>query len=382
MPNTSRPSGVRTWLTINNQALAHNYNVFRQVIGPNVKLMAVVKSNAYGHDLFQFAKEQEKLGADWLGVDSVVEGLALRKEGLAIPILVLGYTLPENFAAALDQNLTLTISTTEGLAEVQKYPALRYHLKIDTGMHRQGFDLGGLEKIKFNPDQLTGIYTHFAAAKNPAFPQFTLKQLAQFKEAVKLVEKAGAQNLIKHAAATGGALLFPETHLDMVRIGIGLYGLWPAAEVAAALAQKISLQPVLSWQTIIGEVKNIPAGERVGYDLTEGPDPASGQKGRIAVCPIGYWHGYPRALSSIGPVIINGQRAKVLGRVSMDMIILDVSHLENVKVGDVVTLIGADRNPSTGSGQEITADDLADLAGTTSYEIVTRLNPLMKRIYV
>jgi alanine racemase len=127
------------------------------------------------------------------------------------------------------------------------------------------------------------LTTHFAAAKNPAFPQFTLKQLAQFKEAVKLVEKAGAQNLIKHAAATGGALLFPETHLDMVRIGIGLYGLWPAAEVAAALAQKISLQPVLSWQTIIGEVKNIPAGERVGYDLTEAPlgNPSTGS-GRVA----------------------------------------------------------------------------------------------------
>lgn len=374
--------GLRTWIEIDEQKVAHNYRAFRSLLSKQTKLMSVVKSNAYGHDIYQFAKLQEKLGADWLGVDSIVEGEALREAGIKIPILVLGYTLPEKFGEAEKYNLSLTISSFENLKLLKNFKKLKFHLKIDSGMHRQGFlpeqISRVLEILTAKSSKLTatqnfeGIYTHFAAAKNPAFPSETRKQLNLFLEVVEQVKQAG-YSPIRHAAATSGTIVFPEAHLDLVRIGIGAYGLYPSREVQAGFAEKLNLQPALSWKSIVGEVKNIPAGEGIGYDFTE----KLAQAGKIAIIPIGYWHGYSRALSSIGHVLINQKKAKVLGRVSMDMLIVDVSNPsadgEKVKVGDTVTLIGENG---------ASADDLALLSGTVNYEIVTRLNPLIKRIYV
>ena len=375
-PKNKETSGLRTWLEIDTKKVARNYRLFRSLLGPKTALMAVVKSNAYGHDIFQFSKLMAELGADWLGVDSIVEGEALRKTGIKIPILALGHTLPEKFSEAAKRKISLTISTLAGIKELKKY-RVKFHLKIDTGMHRQGFlpeevpqVLKILKQNKIAPENFEGVYTHFAAAKNPAFPSDTLKKLALFNGAVKQVKQACFAPLA-HAAATSGAILFPDARLDMARIGIGLYGLWPSRETAAGFAKKLDLRPVLSWKTIISEIKNLPTGSRIGYNFTE----ALARPGRIAVCPIGYWHGYPRALSAVGSALVRGQRAKVLGRVSMDMIIIDVSKIKNVAVGDTATLLGQ-------SGKaEITADELADLSGTTNYEAVTRLNPLIRRIY-
>jgi alanine racemase len=409
---------LRTWIEVNKKAIEKNYRVFRDLIKGDCKLMAVVKSNAYGHYLIDFAKEMQKLGADWLGVDSIVEGVTLRKEGITIPILVLGYTLPENFEIAQKNNISLTISSFESLENLTDYLAshpretlgaslrvslgfnsIKIHLKIDTGMHRQGFFASDMPKVieilktKFSsrshlrassrnlPDGkagdlfpnliLEGIYTHFAAAKNPAFPKDTLNQITEFKKAVEVVGKAGFKPL-RHASATSGAILFPEAHFDMVRIGIGMYGLWPSKEVKMASEGRFKLNPALSWKTIIGEIKELKAGERLGYDFTE----RLAKDSRVAILPIGYWHGYPRALSSTGYVIIDGQpttgRARILGRVTMDMITVDITDIENVKMGDEISLIN----------ENVTADDLADLSDTCNYEIVTRLNPLMKRIYI
>lgn len=375
MKRDENTDGLRTWIEIDEQKVAHNYHAFRDLLNEKTKLMAVVKSNAYGHDLYQFAKLQEKLGADWLGVDSIVEGEALRESGIKIPILILGYTLPEKFNEAEKYNLSLTISTFENLKLLANFSKLKFHLKIDSGMHRQGFlpaqiteVLEILKQNKIKSENLEGIYTHFAAAKNPAFPAETRAQLNLFLDVVAKVQKVGFSP-IRHAAATSGTIVFPESHLDLVRIGIGAYGLYPSREVQAGFAEKLNLQPVLSWKSVVGEVKNILAGEGVGYDFTEKLEKA----GKIAIIPIGYWHGYSRSLSSIGHVLINNQKAKVLGRVSMDMIIVDVSKIENVKVGDMVTLIGEGG---------ASADDLALLSSTVNYEIVTKLNPLIKRIYV
>ncbi len=336
--------------------------------------MAIAKSNAYGHDIYQFAKLQEELGADWLGVDSIVEGEALRETGIKIPVLVLGYTLPEKFAEAEKHNLSLTISNFENLGLLKKYPNLKFHIKIDSGMHRQGFlpeqvaqVLDRLQRDKIKTENLEGIYTHFAAAKNPAFPSETLAQLDIFLKAAETMKQAG-YSPIRHAAATSGTIVFPQSQLDLVRIGIGMYGLYPSREVQAGFAEKLNLEPALTWKTVVSEVKALPAGSKLGYDFTEKLE----RDGQIAIAPVGYWHGYPRALSSIGHVVINGEKAKVLGRVSMDMLILDVSSIKDVKTGDEVTLLG----------EKITAEELADLSGTSSYEIVTRLNPLMKRIYI
>jgi len=220
--------------------------------------------------------------------------------------------------------------------------------------------------------EVTGIFTHFAAAKNPAFPAETNKQIAQFEEACAISKKYFGDGLIKHAAATAGTLLFPKSHFDMVRIGIGLYGLWTSKESKFYMESKMELKPALSWKTIIAEVKNLKAGECVSYDLTEKLLVDS----KIAILPIGYWNGFRRSLSSIGHVLIHGQRAKVLGRVTMDMIIVDVTNIANVKSGDEVTLIGRDGD------LQITADEIASLCDTSNYEIVTQLNPLMRRTYI
>lgn len=370
-------TGLRTWIEIDTKAIRANYKTFRKLVPKNVQIMGVVKSNAYGHNLTEFAQELEKLAIDMLAVDSLVEALALRKNGVTVPVLVLGYTLPEMFAKALNKNIHLSISSEEGLRTFLKYSKaneIPVHFKIDTGMHRQGFLLPEIEKVlnivTANKINLAGMYTHFASAKDPSDRAFTKKQIHEFEIWRSTFALAG-YSPTTHAGATGGSLGFPDSHFDMARVGIGLYGIWPSEEIEQACHKSFSLKPVLSWKTIISEVKEIPAGSGVGYDLTSTVKHST----RIAVCPVGYWHGYPRLLSNNSEVLLRGIRAKVLGRISMDMIIVDVTSIPRVKIGDEVVLIGR-------SGKdEITAKELALRSGTTAYEILTRLNPLMKRIY-
>lgn len=372
-------NGLRTWIEIDRRAIKKNYDTFRSLIPKTGKLMAVVKSNAYGHGLTDFSKEMEKNGVDFFGVDSVVEALALRRDGIKRPILVLGFTLPEKLLDVVNHDITISVSNFEILDAIVKADLprpLSVHIKVDTGMHRQGFllcDIAGvLKRLKSIGKKInvTGLFTHFSTAKNPSFPQYTKQQLGEFETWRFSFKKAGYE-FISHAAATGGTLLFPESHFDMVRIGIGLYGLWPAKEIEMHLSRKIKLFPVLSWKTIISEVKELPAGSKIGYDGVE----TLSEMSTIAVCPIGYWHGYPRALSSVGKLLVRGKFCKVIGRVSMDMITIDVTKTK-AKVGDHVTIIGKDGEES------ITAYDLAFASDTSHYEIVTRINPLIKKIYL
>ncbi|TSC67067.1 MAG: alanine racemase [Parcubacteria group bacterium Gr01-1014_73] len=367
-------NGLRTWIEVDCLAIEKNYKLFRSLIVPKTKLLAVVKSNAYGHGLVDFTKELERLGVDWFGVDSIVEGLALRREGIKTPILVLGYTLPDKFKEAAAHNISLTVSSFETLKVLQKShfsKPLKIHIKVDTGMHRQGFLLKDLPKVLKSKVKPEGLYTHFAMAKNPAFPEYTKKQIAEFEKWRTAFKKIGLSPVC-HAAATAGTMIFPEAHFDMVRIGIGLYGLWPAKEIELYFASRLTLTPVLSWKTIISEIKKLPKGAKIGYDCVETLQKDS----RVAICPIGYWHGYPRALSGIGFVLIHGRRAKILGRVSMDMIAVDVSDITAAKVSDEVVLIGPQEK------EKITVNELANLSDTSHYEFVTRLNPLIKRIYL
>jgi alanine racemase len=369
-------AGLRTWIEVDTRALRKNYRIFRAKLQKNTKLMAVVKSNAYGHSLIDFSRTTQRFGAHWFGVDSIVEARALRREGIKKPILVLGSTLPEWYLEAAQNNISVTISSFESLEKALRQGTtrkpLKVHIKVDTGMHRQGFMPADIERVlpyfqdKQNCILFEGLYTHFAAAKNPAFPQDTKKQIEEFEFASRAVADAGFKP-IRHAAATSGTLLFPESHFDMVRIGIGMYGYWPSRETRAFCERRIELKPALTWKTIIGEIKDLPAGSAVGYDFAE----TLAKQSRVAILPVGYWHGYPRALSCIGYVVIRGKRAKVIGRVSMDMIVVDISRIKNPRIRDEVTLLGAG----------ITADELADLSGTINYEIITRINPLIKRIY-
>lgn len=388
---TKEKHGLRTWIEIDRKAIRHNFDVFKRLISKKTKLMAVVKSNAYGHGLIGFSKEVEKLGADFLGVDSMTEARALRRERVTLPILVLGYTMPELFEEAASGDISLTVSTFEGLDALAKSKLskpLKIHIKVDTGMHRQGFLAEDLPKIlgelKVSARGgsasggksvrlkvvIEGLFTHFASAKNPAFPKDTADQLVEFRTWVKAFKKAGHRPLV-HAAATGGAMLFPESHFDMVRIGIGLYGLWPAPEVCEYLGGRIRLRPALEWRSFVTEVKKLPKGSRIGYDLTE----VLMKDSLVGVVPIGYWHGFPRPLSSIGRVMVNGKRCRVLGRVSMDMLTVDVTGVVNPKVGSEVLIMGGEEE------LPVSAAGLARALDASWYEIVTRLNPLIKRIY-
>lgn len=370
--------GLRTWINIERKALEDNYKAIRTICHGK-KLMAVVKSNAYAHGLIGSGKEFEKLGADFIAVDSIVEALALREDGVKIPILVLGYTLPERIEEAVERNISLTVSSFEtlnNLIENDYGSKIKVHIKADTGFHRQGFLENQMEEvldlILKNKDKLEieGLYTHFAQAKNPEDRKYTEEQIKVFEKWIKAFKDKGLEPM-SHASATAGLMLYPEANFDCVRSAAGLYGIWPSQETKKYLKDNVNLKPALSWQTLISEIKELPKGAQIGYDLSETLEKDS----KIAICPIGYWHGFPRSMSSQGEVLVSGKKAKVLGRVSMDMITIDVSNCDDVKVGSVVTIIGNDGD------EEITAYEIAEKADTTAYEILTRINPLIKRIY-
>ncbi|MEI6420560.1 MAG: alanine racemase, partial [bacterium] len=251
------------------------------------------------------------------------------------------------------------------------------HIKVDSGMHRHGFMIGDIKKVILDIKSLgdkievEGLFTHFASAKNPALSIDTKKQIALFNEWREVFVKIGFKPIC-HACATGGALLFPEAHFDMVRIGIGLYGIWPSKETKSFLQDKIKLVPVMSWKSIIAEIKIISAGDRIGYDFTEKFEKDT----KVAMVPIGYWHGYSRTLSGIGRVYVGGVSCKVLGRVCMDIIMIDISKVSKIKIGQEVEIMGREFN------KDNCADNLADLAGTSTYEFLTRINPLIKRVII
>lgn len=374
---------LRTWVEIDRAAARANIKAFRTVLPKGMPILGIVKSNAYGHGLVDWSVLLQELKIDWLGVDSLVEAETLRKHGVTVPILVLGYTLPALLPLARTRHVALTISSFEQLEHVVQLPRssspLRIHIKVDTGMHRQGFlreDAPKLLAILTQKDMrgrfvVEGLYTHFAKAKDPRDKDMTKRQIAEFEEWCTLFAKHGIEP-IAHAGATSGALLFPAAHGDMVRIGAGLYGVWPSRDTERAKVKQMTLRPALSWRALVSEVKTVKKGERVGYDSTE----LLHRDTVIAIVPVGYWHGFSRALSGKARVLIHGKFARVLGRVSMNMITVDVTDIPRVLVGDTVTLIGRDGKES------VSADELAALSGTTHYEFLTRLNPLMKRFIV
>jgi len=344
--------------------------------------MAMIKSNAYGHGLALIAKllakrqetsdKRQGVSRVWFGVDSITEAVRLRKEKITNPILVLGYTLPRRLKEAAQENITITISHFEGLRELAKLKKRpRFHIKIDSGMHRQGFQLadmprliGVLKKNRLVPE---GIYSHLAMPQNAAFSQ---KQIGIFKKCLALLRDNGIAPQYIHFNKTEGIVRFPQSCFNMVRLGIGLYGYYPG--------RKLPIRPVLAWKTIVAEVKDVKKRECVSYDLTE----RLRRDSVIAILPIGYWHGFDRSLSSIGEVLIHGKRAKVLGRVTMDMTMVDVTDINHgvskmkVKIGDEVVLVGR-------QGREyISADEVADKIGTTAYEVLTRINPLIYKVSV
>ncbi len=373
------------WIEIDRRALASNVRHFRALVGRR-RLLAVVKANAYGHGIVEIARLALAEGVDWLGVHSLEEGVALRESGIAAPILVLGPVAPGRFEEALRNDLRLTVydrETAEELsaAAVRLGTKARVHIKIETGTNRQGLRAAELTAFarrlaRLPGIEIEGLSSHFANIEDTTSLEYAKRQTAQFAEGTALLRKAGIRVPIRHMAATGAAIVYPESQFDMIRLGIGLYGLWPSKEtyLSCRLRKRkpFVLKPVLSWRAKIAQVKSVPKGAFVGYGCTF----RTTRPTRLAVIPVGYADGYDRALSNAAHVLVRGKRAAVRGRIAMNFFTADVTDIPGAAAGDIVTLVGRD-------GREtVSADALAALSGTISYEILARLNPAIPRVMV
>jgi len=374
------------WVEIDSSALSHNIHQFRKLIGENRKLLVMVKANAYGHGIMEVSDIALRAGADWLGVDSLEEGLFLRKKGFNCPILTVGYIPLEGLKEAVTNDLRLNVYNLEAVSQLaaicrQLNKKALLHVKVETGTFRQGVSgeevLSFIHKIQEFPELvLEGLSSHFANIEDTTDHTYAQFQLKNFNNILHELKKNNIKIPIKHISCSASAILFPETYFDMVRAGIGIYGLWPSKETyLSCLLQKrkpLLLKPVLSWKTRIAQIKKVPKDSFIGYGCTYRTTRAT----VLAVLPVGYYDGYSRGLSNSSYVLISGQRAPIRGRVAMDFIMADITDIPGINLENEVILIGSD-------GEEvITADDLALLVETINYEIVSRINPLISRIIV
>ncbi len=363
---------MNSWVEISKDNLKNNVNVIRGLLRKGTKLLAVVKANAYGHGLVETAKILASAGVDWFGVFLFEDAITLRRKGIKKPILIVGPSRSEHYSAAARNNIRLTLTDS---VVPQRVPAkLLFHLKIDTGLNRQGLHISSLPQYLASLPKniiIEGLYSHFADAGNFDDQSYSIGQLLLFQKAIETLDNTGRAVQFKHIAATRGLLSLPQAEFDLVRMGIALYGVPPSREFVGRF-KLLGLEAVLRWLTTIAQVKNIPKGSAVGYGATE----RVSRDTTLAVLPIGYWDGFPRALSSVGRVLINGRYCKVLGRVAMNMVMVDATDAGQISSGDAVVLIG-----SQGEGV-VNALNMAEAANTISYEIITRINPLTRRIYI
>lgn len=364
-----------TWAEINLGNLTHNVKAFRQHIPQPTRLMAVVKADGYGHGDAEVARAALAAGADWLAVALVEEGIRLRQAGLAAPILILGYLPPESLSAVIQYRLTPAITDISTLLLMEdearrQRRKVGIHLKVDTGMGRLGpRDTGGLDLAKRTLTsshlELEGVFTHFATADDED-KGYTNAQLDKFKRLVETIKKEKPQ-VIAHCANSAAAIEIPQAYFDMVRIGISLYGLYPSGQVK----KLIPLKPVMSLHTSIAFVKEVPAGTAISYGRTF----VTSCPSRIATLPLGYADGLFRTLSGKAEFLIQGRRVPQVGRICMDYTMADITDLPEAEVGEPVVVFGSQGH------EHISADDLALLTGTISYEILCAVSARVPRYY-
>jgi alanine racemase len=371
-----------TRVEISKSAVSENIENFRKVLNKKTLFCAIIKSNAYGHGLMEMADLSLSAGADLLGVNSIEEALILRKKYPSVRILIMGeIPFKENRKKEIaDDNFWIVVSRLEDIQYLSNlHPRPKIHLKIDTGMSRLGFSGTALEELIFAISTqklpLDGALTHFASTEDFTEHSYSMQQLSEFTKALELLTSLGYKDLIRHTASSASTMLFEEARFDMVRVGISLYGLWPSMETRLSLSfmgKDFQLKPVLSWKTGIVHIQSVPAGRSVGYGSTY----KTIYPTKIAVIPVGYFEGYDRRLSNQGYALIDGERAPILGRVCMNMTMLNVTHIPTAELGKEVTLIG-----KSGS-EEITADWMGNLTGTINYDIVTSIQKDIQRIIV
>ena len=362
-------TGLRpTRVEVDLDAVRHNVRLLKP---PAAELMAVVKADAYGHGDVPAARAALEAGATWLGVALVEEGLSLRAAGVDAPVLVLSELPPGSEEVALRAELTPSVYTDRGLAGLVGSGArgVGVHVKIDTGMHRAGVyppeqTPAFVQRVAEAGCRLEGLWTHFASSAEDE--KTTLGQLERFLQMVEEVRADGHTPRLLHAANSGATILYPESHLDLVRVGIAMYGLEPGPGVGADLG----LRPALTWRSAVSMTRRLPAGERISY----GHRYRIEHDANVATVPVGYGDGYPRLLSSRADVLIRGRRCRVAGSVTMDQLIVDCGDLP-VEPGDDVVLLGRQ------GGEVVTAEELAGHADTIGYEIVTRIGPRVRRGY-
>ncbi len=380
-----------TWVEIDLSAYRHNIAELRRIARPEAQLMAVVKANGYGHGGVEVARVALESGADYLGVARLPEAVELREAGISAPILIFGFTPPKEIDTLLDLDLTQAVFTRD-TAEVLAAEAssrgkrVRVHIKVDTGMGRLGL-LADEPRVEEATDsaahhrysevvgvtglpglEVESLFTHFATADH-ADKTYADRQLHRFLELLDRLKQEGLEFPLNHAANSAALIDMPDSHLDMVRPGIATYGLYPSMEVDH---ERVQLRPVLEWKARIIQLKRVPAGFGVSYGITyETPRPTT-----LATVAVGYADGLNRGLSSRGQMLVGGRRVPIVGRICMDLTLLDVGEVPGVAEGDEVVILGR-------QGDEVlSADEMAATLNTINYEVVSTITSRVPRIYL
>lgn len=368
--------GRPTFCCIDLEALRWNFRQVRKKVGREVKIISVVKADAYGHGACKVAKTLEREGSDAFGVATLEEGIELRKGGIKSPVLILAGVYPDQLSGLLRYRLTPAVYEPKGLHRLEALArrrkiSLHFHLEVDTGMGRLGFlasevdswlpELGKLRALR-----LEGLFSHFSPVET-AEGDYARGQMEVFQHVIRRLREEGYNPPLIHMAKSAGVIAFPDAHFTMVRPGLMLYGIYPSRE----MKDQVALRPVLSWKTRVLQLKRVPRGSSISYGQTF----VTQRESLIATLPVGYGDGYHRLLSNRGAVLVRGKRAPIVGRVCMDLTMIDVTDIRGVKQGDEAVLLGQQ------GAEQISADEMARWAETISYEILTSISARVPRIH-
>lgn len=370
---------MRTWAEINIDALIANYREIRKITGKNAKILATVKADAYGHGFLEVAKALANEGADAFAVALIEEALQLRRTGFNQPILILGAIPEESYALAVENNVSLTVFAKDTALAISRAAeslgkCAKIHIKLDTGMSRLGYVIGDsndgvideiMEISELPGIEIEGVFSHFSTSDEED-GSYTHMQFERFIKVCEELKNRGLTNIIRHIANSAATMMYPETHLDMVRPGIILYGLYPSNDVDRS---KLKLIPVMTLKTKITHIKTLESGRGVSYGkeyITDGPT-------KVATVPIGYADGYVRATAKEGLMLVRGKKVRILGRICMDQCMIDVSDVNNISVGDEVIVF---------SDKGILADDVAKWSDTINYEVICLVSKRIPRVYL
>ena len=371
---------ARVYAEINLDAICQNVQNAMDKVGKDTKMMAIIKTDAYGHGAVPVAKALKEIGTYAFGVATVEEAVQLRRAGIESPILILGYVFPADYELLIENDIMHAVfqyETAKALSEkaASLSKTVKIHIKLDTGMGRIGMQpteesLAEIEKIAALPNiEIDGIFTHFACA-DEADKTSCNRQKEKYLDFVQKLDACGILMAIKHMCRSAGIIEFSDNFLNMTRSGIMTYGLYPSEEVNKA---NLKLHPALQLKSHVAFVKTVGKGFTVSYGSTYVTEK---EKTVIATVPVGYGDGYPRALSNKGKVLIHGQYAPIVGRVCMDQFMVDVTDIPNVQQGDEVTLVGTDGD------KRISVEEVADNAYSFNYEFCCGINKRVPRVYI